>query len=183
MLQAVGSYREYPFKAAEHVNPDDLQDLASEEEETGETEEQPELSQEEEQKLEGLLSRMKQRLGEKVTEVRRSKRLSQSPACLVNPDGSISSQMQKLMHMMQKDDSVPKQILEINPDHALTRNMLAIYNDHPQDAFLDKATDQLFETALLQTGYLPDPHSLVSRSFDILADASRWYTQAGTSKD
>jgi len=182
VLQAVGSYREYPFKAAEHVNPEDLKDIAAEEQET-ESEEQPELSQEEDQQLNDLLSRMKERLGERVTEVRRSKRLSQSPACLVNPDGSMSSQMQKLMHMMQKDDSIPQQILEINPDHSLTRNMLAIHRSNPQDPFLDKATDQLFEAALLQTGYLPDPHSLVTRSFDILADASRWYTQANSAQE
>ena len=180
VLQAVGSYQEHTFKAAEHVNPDDLKDVAAEEE--SETEEQPELSLEENKQLDELLGRMKQRLGERVTEVRRSQRLNQSPACLVNPDGSMSSQMQKIIHMMQKDDSIPKQILEINPDHALTRNMLAIYGSNPQDPFLDKATDQLFEAALLQTGYLPDPHSLVTRSFDILADASRWYTQASESQ-
>ncbi|MCF8029777.1 MAG: molecular chaperone HtpG [Desulfohalobiaceae bacterium] len=175
VLQAVGSYKDYPLKAAEHVNPGDLENIASEEESK---EEQPELSQQEQSQLEEMLGRMKQRLGDSVTEVRRSQRLSESPACLVNPDGSMSSQMQKIMHMMQKDDSVPKQILEINPDHPLTRNMLSIYRNNPEDSFLDKATDQLFEAALLQTGYLPDPHSLVTRSFDILADASRWYTQA-----
>ena len=181
VLQAVGSFNEYPFKAAEHVNPGDLEDIASEEE--GESEQQPELSQEEDKQMDELLGRMKQRLGDRVTEVRRSQRLSQSPACLVNPDGSMSSQMQKLIHMMQQDDSIPQQIMELNPDHSLTRNMLAIYRDNPQDPFLDKATDQLFEAALLQTGYLPDPHSLVTRSFDILSDASRWYTQANTAQE
>ncbi len=181
VLQAVGSYSEYPFKAAEHVNPGDLEDIASEEE--GESEQQPELSQEEDKLLDELLGKMKQRLGDRITDVRRSQRLSQSPACLVNPDGSMSSQMQKLIHMMQQDDSIPQQLMEINPDHSLTRNMLAIYRDNPQDSFLDKATDQLFEAALLQTGYLPDPHSLVTRSFDILADASRWYTQANTAQE
>ncbi|MEF8824197.1 MAG: molecular chaperone HtpG [Desulfohalobiaceae bacterium] len=181
VLQAVGSYSEYPFKAAEHVNPGDLEDIASEEE--GESEQQPELSQEEDKVLDELLGKMKQRLGDRITDVHRSQRLSQSPACLVNPDGSMSSQMQKLIHMMQQDDSIPQQIMEINPDHSLTRNMLAIYRDNPQDPFLDKATDQLFEAALLQTGYLPDPHSLVTRSFDILADASRWYTQANTTQE
>ena len=181
VLQAVGSFNEYPFKAAEHVNPGDLEDIASEEE--GESEQQPELSQEEDKQMDELLGRMKQRLGDRVTEVRRSQRLSQSPACLVNPDGSMSSQMQKLIHMMQQDDSIPQQVMEINPNHSLTRNMLAIYSGNPQDPFLDKATDQLFEAALLQTGYLPDPHSLVTRSFDILADASRWYTQANNTQD
>jgi len=181
VLQAVGSYSEHPFKAAEHVNPGDLEHIASEEE--GESEQQPELSQEEDKLLDELLGKMKQRLGDRITDVRRSQRLSQSPACLVNPDGSMSSQMQKLIHMMQQDDSIPQQIMELNPDHSLTRNMLAIYRDNPQDPFLDKATDQLFEAALLQTGYLPDPHSLVTRSFDILSDASRWYTQANTAQE
>ncbi len=174
VLQAVGSYGDYPLKAAEHVDPKDLEGIASEEDTSRD---QPELSQEEQQDLDKLLAKMKERLGESVTEVRQSGRLRESPACLVNPDGSMSSQMQKLMHIMQQDSSIPKQILEINPDHSLIRNMIRIYRDNPEDPFLHRATDQLFEAALLQTGYLPDPHSLVHRSFQILSDASTWYTR------
>jgi len=173
VLQALSSYDEYPLKAAEHVNPQDLEGFASKEEDGGEQKEQLQ-----EADVTGLLERMQAILGDRVTEVRSSKRLNQSPACLVNPDGSMSSQMQKIMHIMQKDSSIPKQILEINPKHPLIHNLARVLQHNPEDRFIATATEQLFEAALLQTGYLPDPHSLVSRTFEILDNAGKWYTRA-----
>ncbi len=173
VLQAVSSFDEYPLKAAEHVNPQDLDGFASQEEQQSREEEQKQ-----EADVEKLLEKMKAVLGDRVTEVRASKRLSQSPACLVNPDGSMSSQMQKIMHLMQKDNSIPQQIMEINPKHPLVRNLTRILQHNPEDRFITTATEQLFEAALLQTGYLPDPHSLVSRTFELLDNAGKWYTQA-----
>jgi molecular chaperone HtpG len=109
--------------------------------------------------------------------VRISKRLSTSPACLVSPESGISSQMQKIMHIMNKDSSIPKQILEINPNHRLSRNLLKVYSRNPDDPFVRQSTEHLFEAALLQAGYLADPHTLVNRTFDILEQASSLYTK------
>jgi molecular chaperone HtpG len=173
VLQSVGTYREYALKAAEHVDPGDLEQFGSGEDEPKET-----LSSEEEKSFDQLLKAMQDILGDRVTEVRSSKRLSTSPACLVNPESGISSQMQKIMHIMNKDSSIPKQILEINPNHPLSRNLLKVYSQDPNDAFVRQSTEHLFETALLQAGYLADPHTLVNRSFEILSQASSWYTQA-----
>ncbi len=175
VMQSIGKFEDYQLKAAEHVNPKDLEGFAAEEAES-EGEQEP-LKKEEEKPFQDLLARMKDILGERVTDVRPSERLKNSPACLVNPEDGISSQMQKIMQAMHKDGSIPKQILEVNPQHSLNRNLLKVYQQNPDDEWVKKFTEQLFETTLLQAGYLADPHAMVARSFELLKDASNWYTE------
>ncbi|MFW6314683.1 MAG: molecular chaperone HtpG [Desulfohalobiaceae bacterium] len=174
VLQTMGSYQDSMLKAAEHVDPADLEDFPLQEQE----EAQEELSGQEEQDLQGLLKKMQEILGDRVTEVRASKRLRNSPACLVNPEQGISSQMQKIMRTIQQDTSIPKQVMEINPRHSLTKNLLKVYAQDPQDEFLRTSTEQLFEAALLMAGYLADPHNMVQRTFTLLQDAGKWYVEA-----
>ncbi|MDZ7758920.1 MAG: molecular chaperone HtpG [Desulfovermiculus sp.] len=172
VLQSVGTFQDSTLKAAEHVDPAELEQFASTQEEKAEK-----MSTDEEKSFDQLLKAMQDILGDRVTEVRTSKRLSSSPACLVNPESGISSQMQKIMHIMNKDSSIPKQILEINPNHPLSRNLLKVYSRNPEDPFVRQSTEHLFEASLLQAGYLADPHTLVNRTFNILEQASSWYTK------
>ena len=51
----------------------------------------------------------------RVKEVRESKRLTDSPCCLVNAEGGMSTQMQRLLKMANKDFPETARILEINP--------------------------------------------------------------------
>jgi molecular chaperone HtpG len=129
--------------------------------------------------LDKLLARMRDVLGEAVTEVRVSRRLSGSPVCLANPDGNVTSSMDKIMRVISKDTSIPKKVLEVNPDHALVRNMLTICEKDANDPFIEQAANQLFESALLLEGYLTDPHALVGRVQDLLTKSSGWYVDAG----
>ena len=55
---------------------------------------------------------------------------------------------------------------------ALIRNLLSIYRRDAADPFLSKAVEQLYDSALLLDGYLSDPHQMVARINDLLADAS-----------
>jgi len=174
VLQALGTFEDKPIKSVEHVDPNELEEVATEEEKA------PDLSQEEEKDLSDLLKKMKDVLGDRVTEVRQSKRLKTSPACLVNPQDGMTSQMQKILHTMNKDQSIPTQILEINPKHHLSQNLLKVYNNNPDDPFITDCTNQIFETALLMAGYLADPHALVNRTFGLLENASSWYTQVNS---
>ena len=76
------------------------------------------------------------------------------------------------MQLVTKDTSIPKKALEINRDHALIRNLLEIYRRDAADTFLVRSVEQLYDSALLLDGYLADPHQMVSRINDLLADAS-----------
>ncbi|MEF2229469.1 MAG: molecular chaperone HtpG, partial [Pseudodesulfovibrio sp.] len=144
-----------------------------------ETDEKPEaLNEEQQSTLDKLLARIKDALGDAVTEVKASKRLSKSPVCLANPDGNVTSSMDKIMRVVTKDTSIPKKVLEVNPDHPLVRNMLTIFQRDENDPFIDQAANQLFESALLLEGYLTDPHALVGRVQDLLTKSSGWYVDA-----
>jgi molecular chaperone HtpG len=111
--------------------------------------------------------------------VRLSTRLTTSPACLVSPDGNMSSQMQKIMRMVggDKDTSVPTKAMEINGDHPLVRNMITIFDKDKDDAYLSSCIEQLYESSLLLDGYLSDPHKMVNRINDLLEKSSGWYKE------
>ena len=173
IINSIGKYKEFEFKSVDQVDLSKIEKFNSQEKETKKTEE---LSEDDEKHFDSLLSRIKEILGDSVTEVRISKRLKDSPACLVNPDNTISSTMQKIMHIMQKDASIPKKILEINKDHKLVRNLLKVYKKDSKDPYITAVTEQLFESSLLLEGYLTDPHKLVNRINSLLEDSSDWYT-------
>src|SRR5262249_42517882 len=50
-----------------------------------------------------VLELFRRALGERVKEVRESKRLTDSPCCLVNPEGGLSTQMQRLLKMTNRE--------------------------------------------------------------------------------
>lgn len=168
ILQAIGKYKDYPFKAVEHADPDQLSKIKGQEPETEDALKEEEIGP--------LLKKMRQILQDRVTEVRVSKRLKNSPACVLNPDQGISSQMQKILQVINKDSTIPKQIFEINPGHDLTKNLLQVYKKNPEDALLTTFVEQLFDTALLQAGYLNDPQTLAKRSFKLLEKSASWYS-------
>ncbi|MEA4856910.1 molecular chaperone HtpG [Solidesulfovibrio sp.] len=168
IMDTIGTYKDLALKSAELADHAELDVFAGEAPKT----DTPELTQEEAGSIDDFLKKIKELLGERVTDVRLSTRLTQSPSCLVSPDDHMTSSMQNIMRLVSKDTSIPKKTLEINRDHALIRNLLAIYRRDGADPFLAKAVEQLFDSALLLDGYLSDPHQMVARINDLLADAS-----------
>ncbi|MBI4805654.1 MAG: molecular chaperone HtpG [Desulfovibrio sp.] len=172
VLESMNTFKEFGFKSAEQTQ---AKDLAGFEDSAAAEPEAAALTTEESKLFDGLLARMKEVLGERIKDVRGSERLKSSPSCLVSADGQLSSQMQRIMRMMQKDESVPDKIMEVNPGHPLTRNLIAIYGADAADPFIVQATEQMYESALLLEGYLSDPHKMVGRINAILEQASGWY--------
>ncbi len=179
VMETLGSYKDTPLRSVEHADLEEIGKLPD-----TETEEAPaeELDATQQKSLEGLLGRMKDILGERVADVRSTGRLSTSPACLVSPDGAPSSQMEKILKVMSKDTTPPKKVLEINPGHVLTRNLITTFESDPEDPFLGTAVEEIYDCALLLEGYLTDPHQLVARTFDLLGKASGWYVGGGREK-
>ncbi|MHC1790200.1 molecular chaperone HtpG [Solidesulfovibrio sp.] len=168
IMDSIGTYKDLPLKSAELADAAELDAFEG----TAETPTAPELTPEESGSLADFLAAIKALLGDRVTDVRVSTRLTQSPSCLVSPDDKMTSSMQKIMRLVSKDTSVPKKALELNRDHTLIRNLLAIYRRDAADPFIGKAVEQLYDSALLLDGYLSDPHQMVARINDLLADAS-----------
>ena len=124
-----------------------------------------------------MLRRIKDILGDKVTEVKASKRLTDSPACLVSPDGTMTSGMQRIMQLINKDMSIPKKTMEINRDHPLIRDLIKIYQKDVNDAHLVRVAEQLYESSLLLEGYLSDAHQMVNRIEGLLETSTAWYVK------
>lgn len=115
-----------------------------------------------------LVERFKDVLGEQVTDVRTSQRLSQSLARLVDPEGSPNPEMQRVYKYLGKEYEVPKKILELNPAHPLLKNLLKL----GADTELGQAIiEQVYDSALLVEGLHPDPSSLAPRIQQIMEAA------------
>lgn len=173
LMTGMGKYKtEYAFTSVEQADLSKLEKVEDVEKVESKVEK---MSEGETAVFKKLMEKIKDILGDRVTEVRESKRLRDSASCLVNPDGDMTSQMHKMMQFMNKDVSIPKKIFEINKDHPLTRNLLKIYKNDPKDPFISTTVEQLYESALLLEGYLNDPHKLVNRIQDILLKSSEWH--------
>jgi molecular chaperone HtpG len=136
----------------------------------------PEKPAEDKQKVENipeadfktLIERFKQVLGDRVTDVRASDRLSQSVARLVDPQGAPDPEMQRVYKFLGKEVEIPKKILELNPAHPILKDLL---NDQVDPALQNLVIEQIFDSALLVEGLHPDPSSMVARVQQIIAAA------------
>ncbi len=99
-------------------------------------------------------------LGDKVKEVRISKRLTDSPSCLVLEEHDMSVQMQQIMEAAGQYVPKAAPILELNPDHSLVKKL----NDITDDDVFEDYTHLLFEQAQLAAGApLEDAAGFVKR--------------------
>ncbi len=173
VITSVLKYKDYDFKSVDQADLEKLKKLDDLEETK---EEKEKLSSDDELHLSSLISKMKDILGERVTDVKISERLKESPAILINPEDGMSASMQKILQVMNKDTSIPKRLMEINKDSKLIRNLLKVFKADNNDPYIESVTEQLYESALLLEGYLADPHKLVNQINKLLEDSSDWYT-------
>ncbi|MCA9116596.1 MAG: molecular chaperone HtpG [Planctomycetaceae bacterium] len=103
-----------------------------------------------------VLTLFREALGDRVEEVRKSERLTDSICCLVNPAGSLSSQMQKVMRMHDAEFKPPKRILEINPQAPLIQRLCTLVVSADQAGFIRDCGRELYDDALLVEGLVPD---------------------------
>ncbi len=116
--------------------------------------------------FETVLKQIKDVLADKVSEVRLSHRLTESPACLVSDVYGMSLNMERIMKEAgQSMNFGKKPIFEINPDHALVLRMKSEQDD---TRFAD-LTHILFDQAILaEGGQLDDPSAFVHKLNSLL---------------
>lgn len=107
-----------------------------------------------------ILKSMQTILADKVSEVRLSERLTDSPVCMVTTADDLSFNMQRIMSAYGQNVPKAKPILELNPKHKLIQNLRELTDDK---LFAEWA-NLLYEQALLIAGGKLD---------DIAAFASR----------
>ncbi len=111
-------------------------------------------------------------LGNRVKDVRESKRLTDSPCCLVNVEGGPSTQMQRILRMANRDFPETSRILEINPSSPLIRRLGQLSANADHEAFIKQCALQLWTNAMILEGVTPDPEDLVSRVQTFMTEAA-----------
>ena len=174
VINALGKFNDFDLKSVENVDPLKLEKMESVEEKKDSVEK---LSSDDQLHLDSLLAKMKDILGDRVEEVKESKRLTGSPSCLVAKEDGMSASMLKMMKMANQQVGDLKKNFEVNKDHKLIRNVLSVFKKSTEDEYIKNVTEQLYESALLLEGSLDDPHKLVNRLNKMMEESSDWYVQ------
>ena len=172
VLSSINKYKDFEFHSIDKSDLAKLEELPNSPEHASTV---PPLQEDEAKLFPTLLVKIKEILGDKVLEVKESKRLTDSAVCLVNEDDGITSTMQKFMRLTNKDLGAQKKIFEVNKDNLLVRNLITIFKKDSNDEFLKTMVNQLFEVAQLTDGDLLDVHTLSSRLNKYFEESSKWY--------
>jgi molecular chaperone HtpG len=113
-----------------------------------------------------LLAKLKAALGERVKDVRASKRLTESPSCLVADERDMGGNLARILRAAGQKVPAAAPILEINPSHDIVRRL------QPDDARFGDWASLLYDQALLaEGGQLEDPAGFVRRCNALLLSA------------
>lgn len=125
----------------------------------------------EEGALETLLVWMKEELKDDVADVIVSSRLVDAPAMIVNPDGHMSSSMERVLAASRREQGMPgmgetKKHLEINTDNDLIKQLIELKESDA--TFAGDVARQIVDNAMIQAGLIVDPLKMVERNYKIL---------------
>ncbi len=151
VIPSLGKYKDWDLKAANRAGSD---------EELG-GEEDKKTVEEKEKAFKPVAEKIKKALGERVKDVHLSKRLSDSPSCIVVDENDPSLQMERMMKAMgQTGLAEVKPILEVNADHALVKKIAS----SEDESFIADLSSVLLDQALLVEGSeIKDPADFVKK--------------------
>jgi len=154
VIPALGRYKEFELKAVNRAGSDDELGVDKAEAEKKEKEFKP------------LVEKIKEALGDNVKEVKLSKRLSDSPSCIVVDENDPSFQMERMMKAMGQTGVDVKPILEVNGDHPIVQKL----KDTDDKERIADISFVLLDQALLVGGEeLKDPADFVKRMNNLLS--------------
>jgi molecular chaperone HtpG len=130
-------------------------------------EESEEEAEETPEELEPLLEKVREVLGERVKDVRTTKRLTSSPACLVAGEGGVSANMDRILRSAGQMSPGFQPIFELNPDHPIVSRLA----EKTDDENFGDWTEVLFDQALLSEGGKPEnPAAFVQRMNKLMVE-------------
>jgi molecular chaperone HtpG len=134
------------------------------------TEDEKKARQVETEALRPLFERIRAVLGDRVTEVRASDRLTDSPCCLVLASAGPHGYVERLLREAGRDLPKSSRILELNPDHAIVRSLRTLVDRGDADpARVADWIEVLYDQALVAEGApIADPGGFVRRITSLL---------------
>jgi molecular chaperone HtpG len=145
--------------------------ISKDEEETNKENSADESAKLDKDALSELTAWMQEVLTDKVSEVIISKRLVDAPAMIVNPDGHMTSTMERILSASRKEHGIPgmegsKKKLEINPKNPLIVKLAELHKI--DDVLAKDVARQIHDNAMIQAGLVIDPLAMVERNYKIL---------------
>jgi molecular chaperone HtpG len=120
-----------------------------------------------------LLAHMKAVLGDKVAEVRASKRLTDSPTCLVIAEGGMAPHIEQMLRARKMDVPLVKRILEVNTGHPVVANLDQVFQAAKDSDDVRSWIRTLYDQALIAEGSpLDDPADFARRLTALVQKAS-----------
>ena len=126
-----------------------------------------EESEAEDGEHEELIKRIKDSLGEQVKEVRVTRRLTDSPACLIVDEHDMGLQMRQIMEASGQKVPDSKPIFEVNPEHALLQKL---EQEKDETRFEDLVTILFGQASLAEGRGLDDPAQFSNRLNKLLLE-------------
>lgn len=156
-LQMADMYDGKKFKSVTKGDID-LSKFESSEKEIGDEDTKEEKSETVSKDMEALLTTLKDLLKEEVEDVRISKRLTDSPVCLVAADGGMDMNIERVLKVHQKYEGSSKRILEINEKHPLIKKLSTMaQSGKNNDTISNTALLLLDQARIVQGEPVPDP--------------------------
>ena len=109
---------------------------------------------------EGLLKRVKEAVGDRVSDVRPSTRLKDSPSVLVLGEDELGSSMRRVLQAAGQKPPESKPALELNVSHPLVKYLDGVSD---KDQFAELAQLLYDQAALAEGGQLSNPTAYVQR--------------------
>ena len=116
-----------------------------------------------------FLERLKSTLAGRISDVRASSRLTDSPACLVGNEYDMSTNLQRILKAAGQDIPPASRTLEVNQNHPL---LIRLQTEDDEQRFTDLAQVLFDQAVLAEGGRLDDPAAFVKRINQFLADAA-----------
>ncbi|EPF31882.1 hypothetical protein HMPREF9194_02237 [Treponema maltophilum ATCC 51939] len=149
VFPSLGKYKDFDLKAVNRAGSDEELGVDKKEAEKKEKEFKP------------VTEKIKKALGDRVKDVHLSKRLSDSPSCIVVDENDPSLQLERMMKAMgQAGLADVKPILEVNGEHPLVASL----KDCEDEQRIADVSGVLLDQALLVSGAeLKDPADFVKK--------------------
>jgi len=116
------------------------------------------------EQAEALGKFLKETLGERVGEVRASKRLVGSPAVVVDGDQHMTASMRRMLKAMDRENAGnfnAQPDLEINPENPIIGRLETLR--HRDSALAAQIAEQVYDNAMVAAGLLEDPRRMLGR--------------------
>lgn len=129
------------------------------------------IAEEAKKQAEPFVGWLKGLLTGQVEDVRTTTRLTDSPAVLVDGEGAVSANMERILRAARQDAPKARRILEVNPEHPLVRKLVVLQTAGATEQ-AEPVAKLLLDYARIAEGSLEDTAGFAKRLQHLMLQAS-----------